>query len=41
VKAIKVTEEHAKVVENRCIADGRCVTICPQKAKKVMDGKEL
>ncbi|NLW56300.1 MAG: PAS domain S-box protein [Firmicutes bacterium] len=41
VKAIKVTAGHAEVMEDRCIADGWCVTICPQQAKKAMDGKEL
>ncbi|TCL59223.1 PAS domain S-box-containing protein [Hydrogenispora ethanolica] len=35
VKAIRVTDGHAEVVDSRCIADGRCVTICPQNAKKI------
>lgn len=35
VKAIRVIKGHAEVVENRCIADGRCVKICPQNAKRV------
>lgn len=41
VKAIKVErgalphELHARVVEERCILDGRCVLVCPQKAKRV------
>jgi iron only hydrogenase large subunit-like protein/uncharacterized Fe-S cluster-containing protein len=35
VKAIRVNDNHAEVVAERCIADGRCVTICPQSAKKV------
>ena len=39
VKAIKVTDGHAEVIEDRCIADGRCVTICPQNAKKVLEDK--
>ncbi len=39
VKAIKVTGGHAEVIEDRCIADGRCVTICPQNAKKVLEDK--
>lgn len=34
VKAIRVTSGHAEVIENRCVADGRCVAVCPQKAKK-------
>ena len=35
VKAIRVINGHAEVVEERCIADGRCVKVCPQNAKKV------
>lgn len=38
MKAIRVTDGHAEVVEERCIVDGRCVTICPQHAKKVESG---
>lgn len=38
MKAIRVTDGHAEVVEERCIADGKCVTICPQHAKKVESG---
>ena len=41
VKAIKITDGHAEVVEDRCIADGQCVLVCPQQAKKVADGKGL
>ncbi len=35
VKAIKVINGHAEVIEGRCISDGRCVRVCPQNAKKV------
>ncbi len=35
VKAIRVINGHAEVVEERCIGDGRCVRVCPQNAKKV------
>ena len=35
VKAIRVINNHAEVAEERCIGDGRCVTICPQHAKKI------
>jgi iron only hydrogenase large subunit-like protein/uncharacterized Fe-S cluster-containing protein len=35
VKAIRVNDNHAQVVPERCIADGRCTLICPQSAKKV------
>lgn len=41
VKAIRVINNHAEVVEDRCIGDGRCVMICPQKAKKVESSIEL
>ncbi|HHY97340.1 MAG TPA: 4Fe-4S binding protein [Firmicutes bacterium] len=35
VKAIRIHQGHAEVVEERCILDGRCITVCPQHAKKV------
>lgn len=44
VKAIKLerddsrsgrAELHARVVEDLCILDGKCVQVCPQKAKRV------
>jgi len=41
VKAIRMErggaphELHARVAEERCIFDGTCVLVCPQKAKKV------
>ena len=35
VKAIKIEENQAKVIEDRCILCGRCTLICPQNAKKV------
>jgi PAS domain S-box-containing protein len=41
VKAIRVNDNHAEVVAERCIGDGRCVTICPQSAKKVVSQVEL
>jgi iron only hydrogenase large subunit-like protein/uncharacterized Fe-S cluster-containing protein len=41
VKAIRVINGHAEVVEGRCIADGRCVRVCPQNAKKVENSIEL
>lgn len=28
-------EVHARVIDERCVQDGRCVLVCPQKAKKV------
>jgi iron only hydrogenase large subunit-like protein/uncharacterized Fe-S cluster-containing protein len=41
VKAIRVNDNHAEVVAERCIGDGRCVTICPQSAKKVVSQVDL
>ncbi|HHY46399.1 MAG TPA: hypothetical protein GX506_03770 [Firmicutes bacterium] len=35
VKAIRIRSGHAEVVHERCILDGRCTVICPQRAKKV------
>jgi len=40
VKAIRVIHNHAEVVAERCIGDGRCVIVCPQQAKKVESGME-
>ncbi|HYH02655.1 MAG TPA: [Fe-Fe] hydrogenase large subunit C-terminal domain-containing protein, partial [Bacillota bacterium] len=40
VKAIRVNDNHAEVVAERCIADGRCTIICPQSAKKVESAVE-
>ncbi len=40
VKAIKVTGGHTEVFAELCIHDGRCVTVCPQKAKKVESSVE-
>ena len=36
VKAICVKEGNAYIVPERCILDGKCVQICPQKAKNVV-----
>lgn len=41
VKAIEIhaegngAEVHARIIEDKCISDGRCVLICPQNAKRV------
>jgi iron only hydrogenase large subunit-like protein len=35
MKAIKIVEGHAQVVDERCIQDGMCVRVCPQGAKEV------
>lgn len=31
-KAIKISEQHAQVIANRCIGCGNCVTVCSQNA---------
>lgn len=35
MKAIRVSEGRAQIVEERCINDGNCIHICPQGAKQV------
>ena len=35
VKAIKIQNNQAVIIEERCILCGRCTLICPQNAKKV------
>ncbi|KOA19991.1 periplasmic [Fe] hydrogenase large subunit [Clostridium homopropionicum DSM 5847] len=35
VKAIKVKDEQAQIVEELCIACGNCLRICPQNAKEI------
>ena len=35
VKAIKVVDHQAKIIESRCILCGRCTEVCPQNAKSV------
>lgn len=35
VKAIKIENHQAKIIEERCILCGKCTLICPQNAKKV------
>lgn len=31
-KAIKIEDEHAHIIGNRCIGCGNCVTVCAQSA---------
>lgn len=38
VKAIKVENNKASIIEERCICCGHCTLICPTGAKKVRDG---
>uniref|UniRef100_A0A7V4DEN3 PAS domain-containing protein n=1 Tax=Candidatus Caldatribacterium californiense TaxID=1454726 RepID=A0A7V4DEN3_9BACT len=40
VKAVRISLGHAEVVDERCVKDGRCVLVCPQKAKKVRSDLE-
>lgn len=40
MKAIRISSGHAEVVDERCVKDGRCVLVCPQKAKKVRSDLE-
>lgn len=35
VKAIKVINHQAQIIESRCILCGRCTSVCPQNAKRV------
>ena len=35
VKAIKIENHQAKIIEERCILCGKCTRVCPQNAKKV------
>lgn len=34
VKAIRVVDQHAQIVEEDCILCGRCTVVCPQNAKQ-------
>lgn len=38
VKAIKVEDNKASIIDERCICCGHCTLICPTGAKKVRDG---
>ena len=35
VKAIRINTGHAQIWDERCILDGRCISVCPQHAKRV------
>lgn len=35
VKAIKIENNQAKIIEDRCILCGKCTLVCPQNAKEV------
>lgn len=35
VKAIRITDNQAKIIQDRCILCGRCINVCPQNAKAV------
>lgn len=40
MKAIRVVDGHAEIIDELCIGDGTCVRICPQGAKQVRDSRE-
>ena len=40
VKAIKIQDNSASVIDERCIACGHCVTVCPSGAKRVRNDIE-
>ncbi|HWU37317.1 MAG TPA: 4Fe-4S dicluster domain-containing protein, partial [Candidatus Acidoferrum sp.] len=40
-KAIKIVEEQASVVAERCVACGNCTVVCSQHAKTYVSGLEL
>ena len=35
IKAIKIQDGSASVIDNKCIACGHCVTVCPSNAKRI------
>lgn len=37
LKAIRINQSQAEVITEECIHDGLCTSICPQKAKEVID----
>ena len=40
VKAIEISDHHAKIIKERCILCGHCTKICPQNAKVVHTEKD-
>jgi len=36
VKAIKIQNEQAEIIEDRCISCGHCLVICPQNARNIV-----
>lgn len=36
VKAIEVKDDQAQIVEDRCIACGQCLVVCPQNARNIL-----
>lgn len=41
VKAIKFKNEQAEIEEDRCIACGHCLSICPQNARQVLSDLDM
>lgn len=40
VKAIRVEDGQARIIDERCVLCGSCVNVCPQNAKRVHNGTE-
>ena len=38
VKAIRMEDNKASIIEDRCIYCGHCTQVCPTGAKKIRDG---
>lgn len=41
VKAIKIENDQAHIMEDKCIACGQCFAICPQNARNIMSDMEF
>lgn len=40
VKAVKIEQGQAEIIQSRCIECGNCLKVCSQQAKRVMDSRE-
>lgn len=41
VKAIEVKNDQAQIIENRCVACGQCLVVCPQNARNVLSDVDI
>ncbi len=41
VKAIKLKDKHAKIIQSMCIGCGDCIKICPHNAKEIKNDVEM